>query len=891
MQKKEEEGYYNKTADEALKDLKSSTSGLSDAEAAKRLQIYGPNEIKEEKTISAFQIFLNQFKSFIIYILIAAVIISVIVPFYEKGAEGLSIMDFVDAIAIFVILVLNSVMGFLQEFKAEKAIEALKKLTSLKAIVLRGGKEKEVDATNIVPGDIILLEVGKKISADCRIISHHNLQTQEASLTGESTPIEKIVEPIPGHKVIANQKNMIFAGTTITKGRANALVIGTGMKTEIGKIAKHIQDAGQKTTHLQKKLASLGHFLGILTIIICIAVVAGGVLKGGHILEWLIIGVSLAVAAIPEGLPAVVTISLALGVQRMVEKNALIRKLPSVETLGATTVICTDKTGTLTKNEMTVRQIFVNNKIVNVTGGGYEPVGKFMSENKEYKSKEIELLLKAGALCNDSNLISKKVIGDPTEACLLVSAKKYGCHLHNLRKDMPRKDEIGFSSERKMMSTMHKDGKTTIMFSKGAPEILLKKCNKILVNGKTRKLTKKDINAIVKQNKEFASKALRVLGFAYKDTTKIQETSMTFLGLQAMIDPPREEVKIAVKKCENAGIRVIMITGDYELTAKAIAGELGIHGESINGEALRNVKNLSAIIHKVSIFARVNPEDKLRIVEALQKKGEVVAMTGDGVNDAPALKKADIGIAMGKAGTDVAKEASDMILVDDNFASIVGAVEEGRGIFSNIKKFVAYLLSANMGEVLILFTAMIIGYQYGGTQVLPLIAIQILWINLVTDGLPALALGVDPIAKGVMNNPPRNPKEPIISKAMFILIIVIGLLITAPVLLLFGKYLETSLSLAQTMAFTLVVLLELLVVYAIRKNYGSSFFSNLYLFAAVLGSLSLQLIVIYTPLSTIFNITPLTSAEWSVIAAVCAGFFVLVLAAEKIITIATREKA
>ncbi len=736
-----------------------------------------------------------------------------------------------------------------------------------------------------------MLEVGQKVPADCRIVLLHNLQTQEASLTGESTPVEKIIEAIKGHKVIANQKNMVFAGTVVTKGRANAIVTGTGMKTEIGTIAKHIQAVGQKTTHLQKKLASLGHLLGVLTIIICVLVVLGGVLKGGHILEWLIIGVSLAVAAIPEGLPAVVTISLALGVQRMVKRNALIRKLPSVETLGATTVICTDKTGTLTKNEMTVRKVYLNKSIIDITGGGYAPEGKFLKGNKPYKSKDIELLLKIGALCNDSNIISKKVIGDPTEACLLVSAKKYGYNLHNLRKEMPRKDEIAFSSERKMMSTLHKEGKKHYVFSKGAPELVLNKCAKILENGKVRKITKKDINNIIKTNKEFASKALRVLGFAYKESKKLDEKGLVFVGLQAMIDPPREEVKIAVKKCEDAGIRVIMITGDYELTAKAIGEELGIRGESINGEELRKVKDLSAIIHKVSIFARVNPEDKLKIVDALQKKGDVVAMTGDGVNDAPALKKADIGIAMGIAGTDVAKEASDMILTDDNFASIVGAVEEGRGIFTNIKKFVAYLLSANMGEVLILFIAMIIGYKFGGAPVLPLIAIQILWINLVTDGLPALALGVDPIGEGVMNLAPRNPKEPIISKSMLALILVIGLMMTVPVLFLFGKYVQTSLATAQTMSFTLVVLFELLVVYAIRKNYGAAFFSNMYLFAAVIGSLLLQLAVIYTPISSIFRTAPLGGAEWTVIAVICAVFFVLVLAAEKVIRVIAKQKA
>lgn len=882
-------GYYNKPVDDVLKELETSPKGLTDAEAKKRLEKYGPNEIKEENPISPIKIFIDQFKSFIIFILAAAVVISVIVPIYEEGIDHVGIMDFIDAIAIFIILILNALMGFIQEFKAEKAIEALKKLTSLKAYVIRQGKENEIDATEIVPGDVVFLETGKKIPADCRIISSHGMQTLEGSLTGESTPVNKIVDPIKGHKVIGDRKNMAFAGTAVTKGRANCVVTETGANTEIGKIAKQIQEAGGKITPLQQKLTKLGHLLGIITIFICAAVVAGGVLKGGNILEWLIIGVSLAVAAIPEGLPAVVTISLALGVQRMVKRNARIRKLPSVETLGSTTVICTDKTGTLTKNEMTVKKVYLNKAEIDVSGAGYDNKGQFLKGKKAYKSKELEMMLRIGAMCNDSNLIGKKVIGDPTEACLLVSAQKYGLSLHHMRKDLSRIDEAAFTSERKMMSTLHKIGKKRQVFAKGAPEVLLKKCTKIMENGKVRKLTRKDVKAIVEKNKYFASKALRVLGFAYKDSKRIDEKGLIFIGLQAMIDPPREEVKVAVKKCKDAGIRVIMITGDHEITAKAIAEELGIKGESMNGEQLRKVKNIDAIIHKVSVFARVNPSDKLKIVNSLQKHDEIVAMTGDGVNDAPALKKADIGIAMGKAGTDVATEASDMILADDNFASIVGAVEEGRQIFDNIRKFVAYLLSANMGEVLILFIAMIIGFSYGGSPVLPLVAIQILWINLITDGLPALALGVDPIAKKIMERPPRDPKIPIISKNMIMLIVIIGLLMTAPVLYVFSSYLHRGVLEAQTMSFTLVVLLELLIVYAIRKNYGAEWFSNMKLFAAVAASVALQLIVIYTVASKVFKTFPLTRPDWVLIGGICIGFFAIILAVEKLIRHLTHE--
>lgn len=883
--------FYNKTAKQALKELDSSDKGLSEPEAEKRLRKYGLNEIKEEKKVSAIRIFLNQFRSFIIYILMAAVVISAAVPIYEKGIGNIVIMDMVDSIAIFIILVLNGVMGFLQEYRAEKAIEALKKMASLKAIVIRGGEEKEISAKNVVPGDIVALETGKKVPADCRIVTLDGLRTQEASLTGESTPVTKYLDAVKGEKVIANRKNMVFAGTVVTRGKATAVVTHTGMSTEVGTIAKHIQEAEKKSTPLQEKLARLGHVLGILTIIICIAVVAGGVLRGGNVLEWLLIGISLAVAAIPEGLPAVVTISLALGVQRMVKRNALIRRLPSVETLGSTTVICTDKTGTLTQNEMTVRKVYVNKEVADVSGRGYAPEGEFKKDGKKYRSKELELMLKAGALCNDSKIQdNKKVIGDPTEACLLVSARKYGMNISRLKEQFKRKGEVQFTSERKMMSTFNREGKKGYVFSKGAPEIILRKCSKIMENGKTRKITKKDINNALKSNKKFAEKALRVLGFAYKESKEMSEKNLVFLGLQAMMDPPREEVKKAVKQCVDAGIRVIMITGDYEITAKAVADELGIEGDSINGEKLRKVESVSSIISKMSIFARVNPEDKIKIVKALKEKGEVVAMTGDGVNDAPALKNADIGVSMGITGTDVAKEASDMVLTDDNFASIEGAVEEGRGIYDNIKKFVNYLLSSNMGEVLILFVAMLIGFSHEGSPVLPIIAIHILWINLITDGLPALALGVDPISPGVMKRPPRSPKEHIISKNMAINIVIIGIMMAASVLYLFNMYLPQGLAKAQTVAFTTIVMLEFARVYIVRSGYGLGFFSNWYLFAAILFSLFLQVLVIYTPLNVIFSTTPIGVQEWLIMAGFGAGIFAVGLLAQKIIRKVTHEQ-
>ncbi len=885
------EEYWAEDAGELIRQLRTSENGISEPEAAKRLKIYGPNEIKEEKKTPKWAIFLRQFNSFIIYILIAAVIISAAVPAFEKGIGGLSAEDIIDPAAIFIILILNAAMGFVQEYRAEKAIEALKKLASLKAVVVRDGKEKEIDSSYVVPGDIISLSVGQKVPADCRIISISGLETQESALTGESTPVQKSAEALSSKagKVLAQRINTAFAGTIVTKGRAHAVAAGTGMKTEIGRIARQIQEAGSKTTPLQKKLASLGRNLGVITIIICIAVVAGGIAKGGSWPEWLMIGISLAVAAIPEGLPAVVTISLALGVQKMARKHALVRKLASVQTLGATTAICTDKTGTLTKNEMTVRSAYVCGKIIDATGSGYIEKGEFLHDGKKYSGVELETLLEIGAACNNSSISGKKVIGDPTEACLIVSAKKAGLNPEMIAKTHKRLGEIEFTSERKMMSILVEKSGKKLVFSKGAPEILVKKCSKILEDGKEREISKNDIKKILEANRMFAEKALRVLAFAYKKSAKLDEKGLVFAGLQAMMDPPRPEAKAAVKKCESAGIRVIMITGDYEVTANAIAKELGIGGESISGDKLREIKDLSKIVGNISIYARVNPEDKIRIVEALKKKGEVVAMTGDGVNDAPALKKADIGIAMGRTGTDVAKEASDMVLTDDNFASIVGAVEEGRAIFDNIKKFVNYLLSSNMGEVLILFTAMIIGFTYEGVPVLPIAAIQILWLNLITDGLPALALGIDPASPGIMKRPPRSPKSGIISKSMMLNIALIGILMAAAVISLFSFYLPQGLAKAQTIAFTSIVMLEFARVYIVREGYGLGFFSNIYLLGAIAASLGLQALVIYTPASAVFRTIPLSIAEWGVIAAVTASAFFLGMFIQKIIKLATHE--
>lgn len=870
--------YYNESVDSALKGLKTSKTGLTDKEAKIRLAKYGPNDIQKKAEIHPFVLFLNQFKSFIVYILVAAVVVSLL------------LQEYVDAGVIFAILVLNALLGFIQEYKAEKSIEALKKLAAPHAKIIRGGKTEQVDAAALVPGDIILVEAGDKIPADARIIEISEFQTQEASLTGESLPIKKEIDILPDDTHIADRKNIIFAGTIVTNGHAKAVVTATGMKTEIGKIAKLIQETEKELTPLQRKLRVLGERLGGLTIAICILVVLMGYWRSGDIFHWLLIGVSLAVAAIPEGLPAVVTISLALGVQRMIKKNSLIRKLPSVETLGATTVICSDKTGTLTCNEMTVTKIFANDMIYDVTGSGYSTKGGFAKDNKLISPAELSMLLKIGLLCNNAELVEGKIIGDPTEGSLIVSAEKAGMSHENMNKQCARLDERGFTSERKMMSTFHKmDGKKYVL-SKGAPEVLLKHCDRILIGGKIKRLTRADERNIKSMNEQFAGQALRVLGMAYKESSGMSETNLIFAGLQGMIDPPREEAKEAIAKCKKAGIRVIMITGDYEITAKAIAKQLGIGDNSLSGNDLDKIIDLKKYIDKVSIYARVNPEHKIKIVEALRNNGHIVAMTGDGVNDAPALKKADIGVSMGITGTDVAKEASDMILTDDNFASIVNAVEEGRGIYDNIKKFVNYLLSSNLGEVLILLTAMLIGFSGpGGEFVIPLIAIQILWMNIVTDGLPALALGIDPPDPLIMERKPRDPKSYIISKVMALNILVIGIMMTIGVLYLFNYHLQTSVELARTIAFTALVVFQMVRIYMVRVKYHVGLLANKYLLAAVFSSVLLQIAVIYTPLNKIFYTVPLSLMHWGHIISVSVLLFIVGTLAAKLIKCVTHE--
>lgn len=877
-----DKNYYSLNGEEVLGSLKTSKNGLTEEESVNRLEKYGNNELKKTKGISPLKIFIRQFTSFITIILLVAIAISLLMG--EK----------LDAIVISIIVVLNGIFGFVQEYKAEKAIEALKKLTALKARVIRDGKEEEIDSKDLVPGDIILLETGSKVPADGRLVHISGLEVDEASLTGESVPSKKITTAIGGKTSVNDQKNMVFMGTNVTKGNARAIVTNTGMNTEMGTIAELVQEVKEKLTPLQEKLKQFSKWLGYVTIGICIIVFGVGILREylrsgfleiDYVSEMFLASVALAIAAIPEGLPAIVTIALALGVRKMVKQNALIRQLPAVETLGCTNVICSDKTGTLTKNEMTVREIYTNNILIEVTGNGYVPDGKFIHGGRKIiDTSSIKLLLKIGSLCNESRLNYDekwKIFGDPTEGALLVSAEKLGLKKTRLEKDFPKVDVIPFDSERKCMTTIHKVNNDYIAYTKGAPDVILDKCKYIYIDGNISELTGEDKKRILKINHNMAKKALRVLGFSYKPLEsgysigpEDMENDLIFVGLQAMIDPPRDGVREAIAKCKVAGIKTVVITGDHKLTAVAIAKELGLFKEgdrAISADELDRLSDgeLNKVVEDIVIYARVSPLHKVKILNALKEKGHIVAMTGDGINDAPALKKADIGIAMGITGTDVAKEASDMILTDDNFASIVNAVEEGRGIYISIKQFVQYTLSSNLGEILVIFMAILMGWP------LPLIAIQILWVNLLTDGLPGLALGLDPISKDIMKNPPRKREESIISRGVIENILVVGFVMMAGTLFLFYSYGIDTLK-AKSVAFTVLVMFQLFNVLTYRaKNFKINIKTSRFLIGSVIITVLLQLAVLYTPLNIAFKTVPLGLFDWARILLVSGVLYII----------------
>lgn len=854
---------YRLSTNDVLHALSSSEkTGLSKDQASRVLERVGPNELLEEKKESYFTIFLKQFKSFIIYILLFAVIISLVQR------------EFVDAIVILIILLVNAVIGFIQEINARKAIDSLRELSELTVDVLREGKRVSIPTKELVPGDIMFLHEGKKVPADGRIIKSYGLEASESSLTGESAPITKENKTLRQETPLSERTNMVFSGTLILRGHATVIVTHTGMKTEIGHIARMLNDVKETLTPLQKKLDVLGRKIGIATLIISVIVLLTGMISQGLFTDlyagdlvsfisgtnkWLLLAVALAVAAVPEGLPAIVTIALSIGVKKMAKGNILVRQLPSVETLGETTVICSDKTGTLTTNQMEVEKIYQNNTIFDLKNRGTS--GELISEGKIKKFDP--LLFKIGVLANNATMHIKKnsfiLKGDPTESALLVSAHRLGIQKSQFSSTFI--SESPFDSTRKIMSVLYKEKNQKTLYVKGAPEEILKRCTHMLVNKKIIKLTAKRKDSILKVNDEFAKDALRVLGFAYKKVTKdSSENKLVFVGLQGMIDPPRKEVKESIATCKKAGIDVIMITGDNMLTAKAIGKEIGIEGETITGsdfEKLTPKKQLLAL-ETTKIFSRVEPAHKMLIVEVLQKKGEVVAMTGDGVNDTPAIKKADLGIAMGISGTDVAKESSDMILLDDNFTSIVKAVEEGRGIYTNIKKFVNYLLSCNLGEVFVIFFAVLLF----GVENLPLTAVMLLWLNLITDGLPALALSVDPNPNNLMKRPPEKSKRGIMTKTMTFNILYVSLLITSGVLFLFKLVEKDGLIHEQTIAFTAIIIFELIRVHTVRTEHNLGIFSNKWLILAILSSIGLQLLVIYTPLSQFFGTEPLYWIDW-----------------------------
>lgn len=870
----EKSNYYVLSVEDVITSLSSSTKGLSYEEAKKRLKKYGYNELIEKKRESPLILLLKQFTNFLVIILLIAAGVSAVLG------------DVVEFITIMAIVIMAGVVGFVQEYRAEKALEALKRMAAPTANVVREGKEEKISARELVPGDIVLVRVGDKVPADCRLIEAVNLQIDEAPLTGESTPVEKTIEPLKGEVAIGDQKNMIFFGTTVAYGRGKAIVTSTGMQTEFGKIAGMLQEVEVKKTPLQVNLDRTSKWIGTYALILCAIIAFFGITRGYPILEMFVWGVALAVAVIPEALPAVVTISLALGVRRMVKRNALIRKLPAVETLGCVSVICSDKTGTLTKDEMTVRKLWVNNKLIDVTGSGYNPEGEFYVDGRAFQHQEphLQTLLRIGALCNDTELLYHKdekrwdIKGDPTEGALTVVAAKGGIWQNEANEYYKRYNEIPFSSERKRMTTLHATPYEKTAFSKGAPEVILKCCKYILEDGQERLLTEEDREKIHNTAEQMASQALRVIGLAYKKLDRAEdlpiemvEQDMVFAGLAGMIDPPRDEVKNSIMICEEAGIKPIMITGDHKITAAAIARELGMlkkEEEVITGIELDRLSQdeFEKNVEKIAVYARVSPLHKLRIVEAFQKKGRVVSMTGDGINDAPALKAADIGVAMGITGTDVSKEASDMVLTDDNFASIVSAVEEGRTIFANIRKCLVYLLTGNMGSVFGITAALLTGLP------LPLFAVQILFINLLMDGAPAVALSVEPPERGVMKKPPRPKKENIFDRHALTFIPLMGLWIAIWALGFFIYTLNThSLEKAMTMFFATIITLRLVNALNCRSPeislFKMGFFTNKWLLIAMASSFLLMLSAIYIPfLQVAIRTVPLTATDWLMIA-------------------------
>lgn len=895
--------WHTLETDKALELLQSDRdAGLSATQVSERFERYGPNELQETAGRSAWQILLDQFTNIMLLMLIGVAFISGILDLVDMQAGKLKPgeIPFKDTIAILIIVILNGVLGYLQESRAEKALAALKRLASPLVRVVRNGKTLEVAAKELVPGDVMLVEAGVQLAADGRLIEASNLQIREAALTGEAHAVNKQTnQALKEDTPLGDRVNLVFQGTEVVLGRGKVLVTNTGMKTELGRIAEMLQGVESEPTPLQQRMGQLGNVLVTGSLVLVAVVILVGLFQSGwnlKVLQDLVeVSLSMAVAVVPEGLPAVITVTLALGTQRMVKRHALIRKLPAVETLGSVTTICSDKTGTLTQNKMVVQRLETATHSVIVTGEGYAPIGDFRSQNAEVspnRAPELQAILSACVLCNDAFLQSEKndwtILGDPTEGALLSLAGKAGIYKEAWSSYMPRVAEFPFSSERKRMSAIcqKEEGQKILdeiseslsfipetsrftLFCKGSPELILERCTQILVGDRALALTQEQRDRILEQNNQMAGRGLRVLGFAYKPLAEIPpegsdettERELIWLGLVGMLDAPRPEVRDAVVKCKDAGIRVVMITGDHQLTASAIANELGISkpGDRVlTGQQLEKLsqQELEQEVEHVSVYARVAPEHKLRIVQALQSKGQFAAMTGDGVNDAPALKQADIGIAMGITGTDVSKEASDMVLLDDNFATIVAATEEGRVVYTNIRRFIKYILGSNIGEVITIAAAPILGL--GGVPLSPL---QILWMNLVTDGVPALALAVEPAEPNVMKRPPHNPKESIFARGLGSYMIRIGIIFAIlTIILMEWAYNHSTKGVPvpglnperwKTMVFTTLCLAQMGHAIAIRSNTQLTIelnpFTNIFVWGAVIVTTALQLMLIYVP--------------------------------------------
>ncbi|MFB0562339.1 MAG: cation-translocating P-type ATPase [Candidatus Lokiarchaeia archaeon] len=883
--------WHSMPTEEVIKLLETDPKGLTKEEVQRRQEVYGPNKIEEIKKISPVRLFFRQFQNALNYILILAAVISLV---------GESIID---AVVIIAILFVNAILGFVQEYRSEQALEALKELSAPQTIVIRDNKERKISSEELVPGDIVVLATGDRVPADMRLYTSVRMRAEESILTGEPGSEEKITAELPEDAPLVDRLNIVYSGTNITGGRGSGIVVATGMNTEVGKIAKQISEAGLEKTPLQRRISSLAVYLAILAVILASSQAILAFLRGIPIFDVLLFALASAISSIPEGLLAVITITLVIGVRVMAKRNAIIRNLQAVETLGSATVICSDKTGTLTKNEMTVRALYLNDEYIEVTGEGYAPIGDFRQNGAILDPKDnphLKLFLKAMALCNDALLVSENgsysILGDPTEGALVVAAAKGGINKEEEEEETPRIDEIPFESELACMATVHDfTPEEKYVYAKGSPERMISLCNEIYINDYAIEITDELRSQVLDASREFASRGYRILGISYRvvgsSTYQLARDDcgrdLVFLGLVAMVDPPRKEAIEAVDKCKKAGIKVVMITGDHRETARAIAQEVGIMTEKdliLEGREIDAIPEdeFEKIVESVKVFARTEPRHKLRIVRALKKKGNIVAMTGDGVNDAPALKEANIGVSMGITGTQIAKETSDMVLADDNFASIVGAVEEGRTTFNNLRRVILYLLTTNIAEDIILFSTLLLGFP------LPFLPLQILWINLVTDGICDKTLAIEPRYRDVLKDPPRSPKARLVSRGVIYQIAFLASIMAIGTVLVYHFSIQSlgplvfleGYDIPRTMAFYTIVFFQLFNALNVRAREYSlfkiGFLSNRYLALGVIISFILNISIVYVPFfQQLFEITPLPLYDWLIVLLVSCSALVI----------------